>query len=244
MTGTAVETSTLLAARGLELSRGGRRLLDGTELEIRRGEVVALESELGQGATSLLKICGGLLAPDAGEVRLDGVDLYRAPYPRRREAKRRIGFVFQEMALIQNQSLVENVALPLLYHGAAPAHEVEERVDAILEAFGLRDVAQRLPSELAQHEAHSAALARVLVGRPELLVLDDFFARLHAGHRQSSWTTIRESLGDGLTALVSTTDRSRLPMPADRIWRLRGGRIEVDDGPGTPGPGHPAEEAS
>lgn len=218
--------SPVLSVRGVHLRRGSRTLFADLHLEIAPGEVVVMEAEAGEGATSLLKVCGGLIPPDRGTVEVDGVDLHRSSYGRRRRAKKRMGFVFQEAALLQNLTLFDNVALPLRYHGSLPEKGIRNRVREILEAFDLEGLANDRPADLGLQEAHSASLARALGMGPEIVILDDFFSRLSRSRAKRLWDQIRSTAGDGLTALIGTTDRTRVPGEASRVLVLRGGRLQ------------------
>lgn len=219
----------VLRARKIRLRRGGRTLISGLDFQVSRGAVVVLEAEAGQGATSFLKVCAGLIPPDEGTVEVDGVDLNSAPYGTRREAKMKLGFVFQESALIQNLSLFDNVALPLRYHGIGSEGEVAQRVEGVLKTFDLEGAAHLRPADLGLQEAHAASLARACAMDPEILVFDDFFSRLSGARASRIWESVRSGAKGPLTALISTTDRARVPGEPTAVFVLHDGQLESGD---------------
>jgi phospholipid/cholesterol/gamma-HCH transport system ATP-binding protein len=222
-------TTPSLSVRGVALRRGARTLFSGVDFELPRGQVIVVEAEAGQGATSLLKVCAGLIPPDEGEVEMEGVDLTRAPYGRRREAKRKIGFVFQEAAMIQNLSLFDNVALPLRYHGVGSEEEVTTRVMEVLCALDLEGVAGQRPANLGLQEAHAASLARALGMNPKVIIFDDFFSRLSPGRASDLWDYVQSRSEGPPTALVGTTDRDRVPGDVAAVYVLGEGRLTLGE---------------
>ncbi|MCZ6690822.1 MAG: ATP-binding cassette domain-containing protein [Planctomycetota bacterium] len=215
----------VLSAEKIHLQRGRRSLFSDLHLEVARGEVVVIEAEAGAGATSLLKVCSGLIPPDRGTVRFAGTDLHLDPYARRRAAKMKLGFVFQESALLQNLSVFDNVALPLVYHELIPMDEVGDRVVKILRALDLDSMADQRPAELGLQEAHAASLARALSMGPEVIVFDDFFTRLSRTRASEIWDQVRTTVEGTLTAVIGTTDRDRVPAASAQVRVLREGRL-------------------
>jgi NitT/TauT family transport system ATP-binding protein len=179
--------------RTFEAERGTRLLvLDGVDLEVRGGEIVSLIGPNGSGKSTLLRIAAGLLAPDVGEVALDGSPL-GGPDPR-------IGLVFQEPRLLPWRTVAENVAYPLELAGR-PAPEREERVMELLDLVGLDAAAHVVPSRLSGGMRQRAALARGLALAPEVLLLDEPFSALDALTRErfnvellKLWSRMRRSI--------------------------------------------------
>src|SRR5262245_26228798 len=140
-------------------------------LDLGAGEFVAVRGPSGSGKTTLLLVAGGLLRPDAGQVLLDGQNVYDMP----REARARfratcLGFVFQQFHLVPYLSVLDNVLTPTLAHALPGAGE---RARELLERFGLADRARHVPSELSTGERQRTALARALLHRPRLLLADE-----------------------------------------------------------------------
>lgn len=156
--------------------RDGRlRVLDGIDLDVGGGEVVSLIGPNGSGKSTLLRVIAGLLAPDRGEVRIDG-DPITAPDPR-------IGLVFQEPRLLPWRSVADNVTYPLELAGW-PADRRRVRLAELLRLVGLEDAADARPSQLSGGMRQRAAIARALALEPEILLLDEPFSALDALSRE------------------------------------------------------------
>ena len=170
-----------IGVHGVNLSfpmRGGGRLpvLDGLDLEIGGGEIVALIGPNGSGKSTLLRVMAGLLAPDDGSVVLGGAPVTR-PDPR-------IGLVFQEPRLLPWRSAADNITYPLELAGWAPASQ-RERLDTLTELVALDpSVLSNRPAELSGGQAQRVALARALALEPGVLLLDEPFSALDALSRE------------------------------------------------------------
>lgn len=164
------EATPLLQLEGVTVREGARVVLDDIDLEVRAGEIVGLSfAQAHGGKTTLLYTAAGLREPDSGSVRFEGKRLERAtpPYPA-------IGMVFRDDGgLFPNMTIEENVALPLRYHEGDGA---EERAREMLERVGIGGSSERFPWELTRERMRLAALARALVYRPKLVLIDDFYA--------------------------------------------------------------------
>lgn len=167
----------LLELEAVTVMEGSRAVLDGIDLRVAVGEVVGLSfAQAHGGKSTLLSVAAGLRSPLRGSVRFDGKRLSGEPlvppYPS-------IGMVFRDDGgLFPNMTIEENVALPLHYHEGGRA---EERARAMLESVGLGESAERFPWELTRERMRLAALARALVYRPRLVLVDDFFAGADEG---------------------------------------------------------------
>jgi len=196
--------------------------LDGIDLHLPDGELVALLGPSGSGKTTLLRILAGLEEPDAGQVHVEG-------------AGRRVGFVFQHYALFKHMTVFENVAFGLR---ARPRRErpgsaeIRERVGAVLNLVQLGWAGPRMPGELSGGQRQRVALARALAIEPEVLLLDEPFGALDAQVRADLRRWLRR-LHDqtGITSVFVTHDQEEALEVADRIVVLNRGRIEQD---GTP----------
>jgi len=176
----------LLQLEGITVRDGDHTVLDDLDLHVDAGEIVGVcFAEARGGKTTLLRVAAGLREPDAGSVRLEGRrlagDQSVPPYPT-------MGMVFRDDGgLFPNLTVAENVALPLEYH---EEDDAEERSRAILEALGLAAAAERFPWELTRERMRLAALARALVYRPRLVLVDDFFA----GADESAFERSRQAI--------------------------------------------------
>jgi lipoprotein-releasing system ATP-binding protein len=225
-----------LAAVGLE--KGYRKgklgvpVLRGVELEVERGEFVAVVGASGSGKSTLLHVLGLLDAPDAGEVRLDGKRIDDLS-DRQRDALRNgtFGFIFQFYHLLPELTALENVMMPrLIRHGVfsywARRREVRAEARGLLERMGLGHRLDHHPAELSGGEMQRAAIARALAAGPSIVLADEPTGNLDA----DSGRTILELLRDlnrerGLTMIMVTHD-IQIAQQADRVVRLAEGRIE------------------
>jgi len=204
--------------------------LAGVSLEVREGEKLAIMGPSGSGKTTLLSILGCLDRPTRGEHLFDG---------RRVEAlsddelsrlrNRSIGFVFQAFHLIPQLTVAENVETPLLYEGAPPL-EWRPRALAALERVGLAARADHRPGELSGGEAQRAAIARALVTEPRLLLADEPTGNLDSATGEEIASLLDELHARGRT-VVLVTHNETLARRAQRVVRLRDGRVESEERP-------------
>ena len=163
----------------------------------------------GSGKSLLLKICAGLIIPEEGKVTLGGMDLALAPKERLQDLRAKVGFVFQNSALISNMAIYDNVALPLRYHKKGSEAEVQVRVEEKMALFGVhQDIYCSIPAQLSLEMHRRAALARAFILDPELLLLDQPTGGLDSEKAQR----LGESYG---------TTRRRLE-PASWRWTANG----------------------
>ena len=168
----------LVEVRGLRFSQPGRLLFDGIDLDIPRGRITAIMGPSGTGKTTLLRMMGGQIRPQAGSLRLNGEEIVGAPRRRLYAMRRRMGMLFQNGALLDSMTVLENVGLPLREHTNQEADEIAERVSRVLTAVGLEDVEPLLPRELSGGMLRRVAFARAIVMEPEILLCDEPFSGL------------------------------------------------------------------
>jgi ABC-type lipoprotein export system ATPase subunit len=194
-------------------------VLDGLDLEVERGEAVAVMGPSGSGKTTLLHCIAGLRVADAGEVIVSGQEVHRMG--RRRRARLRleeIGLVFQFGELLEELTVAENVVLPLRLRGART-----DGVEQLLSSVGLDARAGSWPAELSGGEAQRTAIARAVVGHPAVLLADEPTGALDEELSRSVGLLMRsraEAIGAAL--LVATHDPA-LARSMDRVLRLRNG---------------------
>lgn len=199
---------------------GTRTILNDVNLTVASGTALSLLGPSGTGKSTLLSIASGLLAPDAGRVFLDGQDI--TPLP---PEARNIGMVFQDAALFPHLSVAENVAFGLKMRGVA-CMEGLRQAHAMLERVELADKANQRPETLSGGEQQRAALARALITRPTVLLLDEPFARLDPRLRQDMRRlvqTLRKELGT--TMLMVTHDGSEALTDGDTVAVLLDGKL-------------------
>ena len=216
-------------ARGVRNCFGAQTVHEGLDLDMRRGEVLAVVGGSGTGKSVLLRTLVGLNRPAAGSVRLFGQDVY-AP-GMQDEATRRIGVLFQQGALFSSLTVLENVALPLIEHARLPIVEAMRLAALKIALAGLpAEAGGKLPMELSGGMVKRAALARALALDPDILFLDEPTAGLDpigAAAFDQLILTLRGALG--LTVFLVTHDLDTLYAIADRIAVLANRRVLVND---------------
>lgn len=173
---------------GLRFGFGGEEcILDGLDLEVRRGDVRILGGESGKGKSTLMRLLIGLEKPlpddtgsVAGQVFLFGEDIWDIPVARVRELRRRTGYVFQNNALLSNMSVLENIATPLRYHTDLPDEEILRTARRWIDNLLLTGHEDKKPAHLSLGMQRRAAMARAMAMSPELLFLDEPTAGLDA----------------------------------------------------------------
>lgn len=225
-----------LSATGLEKSyRKGKNLvpvLKGVDLEVEHGEMVAIVGASGSGKSTLLHVLGQLDNPDGGSVVLEGRRIDHLP-DRKRDAlrNRTFGFIFQFYHLLPELTALENVMMPLMIRFGVVAYLAQRRraraeATAILERVGLGHRLTHKPSELSGGEMQRAAIARALVGHPEVLLADEPTGNLDTSSGQGILELLRDLNRErGLTMMLVTHD-PHIAQQADRTVRLVEGRIE------------------
>jgi putative ABC transport system ATP-binding protein len=224
-----MDTSVTVAVRSLTKIFGAGEAqveaLRGIDLDVARGEFVAVMGPSGSGKSTLLHLIGGLDAPTAGTVRLGGDDLGTLDDDRLTLLRRRrIGFIFQAFNLIDVLTAEENVALPLAIDGVAEA--VASR--RALAALDLVDLAHRrghVPGRLSGGEQQRLAIARALVTEPLLLLADEPTGNLDSASSDQVMTLLRNLVDQRRQTILMVTHDARQAARADRLVRLRDGRV-------------------
>ena len=159
--------------KDFQLGDSTTRVLKDISLQVARGEFVSIMGPSGSGKSTLLYILGGLDAPTAGSVLLDGMDISHFTDEKMSRLRRqKIGFVFQFYNLIPNLNVEENILLPLLLDGKKAA-DYQDRLAQLLETVGLSDRRRHTPRELSGGQQQRVAIARALMGSPEILFADE-----------------------------------------------------------------------
>ncbi len=209
-----------LSIRGLHKAFGDTRVFSDINCEIGKGELITLLGPSGCGKSTLLRCIAGLTEVDDGEILLDGEDLVPLS-----PQKRQIGMVFQSYALFPNMTVEQNVAFGLRMQKVARG-ESTRRVSEVLEMVELSDFAKRYPSQLSGGQCQRVALARSLVTRPRLLLLDEPLSALDARirkHLREQIRAIQQELK--LTTIFVTHDQEEALTLSDRILLMNAGRI-------------------
>src|SRR5215212_9030852 len=215
----------VVRARGLVKTFGegrvARRVLDGADLEVQAGEVVAVLGRSGSGKSTLLHVLGGLDRAEAGVVEVAGERVTGAGERRLSALRRRhIGFVFQFFHLLPELSGEANVLLAARVRGARP--DAAERGGALVDRLGLRDVAGSFPHQLSGGEQQRFAIARALVNDPVLLLADEPTGNLDVEAGADVLALLRELADEGRAVVLVTHEASAAAI-ADRVLRLQDG---------------------
>ena len=216
-----------MAAEGLVKTygegRAARRVLDGADLIVEAGEVVAILGRSGSGKSTLLHLLGGLDRPDAGTITIAGEAVTGASEKELSALRRRrIGFVFQFFHLLPELTGEANVLLAGRVRGAAP--EATERGRALVDRLGLRPVAGSLPHQLSGGEQQRFAIARALVNDPALVLADEPTGNLDVEAGAEVLRLLRAGASDG-RAVVMVTHEAAAAGIADRVLTMRDGRL-------------------
>ena len=222
----------LIEFRDLRFGYGARAILDGVSFAVPRGKVTALMGASGGGKTTVLRLIGGQLRAERGEVLLDGQDVGRMDAGALYAARRRMGMLFQFGALFTDMSVFDNVAFPLREHTALPEALVRDIVLMKLDAVGLRGARDLMPSEVSGGMARRVALARAIALDPDLVMYDEPFAGLDPISLGTAARLIRQ-LNDtlGLTSIIVSHDLEETFRIADHVIILANGAIAAQGPP-------------
>ncbi|WP_123308938.1 metal ABC transporter ATP-binding protein [Cellulomonas sp. PhB143] len=225
----------VIEARGVRVRLGASDILHGVDLRVHRGEVVALLGANGSGKSTLVRSLVGVLPRTAGSVELLGAPLGKGV------DWRRVGYVPQRVSA---QSGVPSTAREVVSSGLLYGRRLRlpggwrERTDEALDMVGLRDRAQDSTGELSGGQQQRVLIARALVRRPELMILDEPVAGVDQPSQEAFAATMRRLVDEGLTVLVVLHELGELAPLVTRAVVLRHGRVVHDGAPPAPSPGH------
>jgi putative ABC transport system ATP-binding protein len=202
--------------------------LNTVQLQIQRGEYIAIAGPSGCGKTTLLSLLGLLDSPSEGVYSLDGKDVSNlSASERARVRNREIGFIFQAFNLIGDLTVYENVELPLTYRGMSGS-ERKERVHAALERVGMSHRTKHYPSQLSGGQQQRVAVARAIVGKPLILLADEPTGNLDSKNGEAVMDLLKELHADGATICMVTHD-PRYARHAERSIHLFDGQVVRDE---------------
>jgi putative ABC transport system ATP-binding protein len=227
---------TILRARGLRKDYGAGpglvRAVDDVDLDVARGEAIAVTGPSGCGKSTLLHLLGGLDRPTAGEVWVNGRRIDRLSERALARVRRtEVAFVFQAFHLMDELTAQENVELPALLGGRGPA-DARRRARSLLEHVGLAGRAERLPSELSGGERQRVAVARALVNEPAIVLADEPTGNLDSAATRDVVELLGGLHRSGLTVVIVTHDE-RVAAAADRVVSMRDGALVRPGASGT-----------
>ena len=205
------------------------KALDGVDLSVENGEFVAIVGTSGSGKSTLLHMLGGLDRPTSGAVLVDGKDIFSLKDEELTIFRRRkIGFVFQSYNLVPVLSVYENIVLPIQLDGGKvdPSY-----VNQVIEALGLEQKLQNLPSQLSGGQQQRVAIARALATKPAIILADEPTGNLDTKAGARVFEIIRQLHEEGNTVVLITHDEG-LAKKAGRVVRITDGKIDDGQAPG------------
>lgn len=204
--------------------------LDGVDLAVGAGEIHGVVGRSGAGKSTLIRCLTALERPTAGQVVVDGVDVAALPERQLRDARRRIGLVFQHVNLLDSRTILANVAYPLEVAGVGRADR-RARAQQLLELVGLGDRADAYPAQLSGGQRQRVGIARALAGEPAVLLLDEPTSALDPATTRQILTLVRE-LRDrlGISVVIITHEMTVVREVCDAVTLLEHGKV-VEHGP-------------
>ena len=220
-------TEAVIRLKGVNARRGARIVLADVDLDVSRGEVVALMGASGSGKTTILRAIAGLDPFEGGSIDVDGVDV-RSGMPQAsvlRQLRRKVGMVFQFHCLFEHLPAVKNVWLaPVHAYGIARA-DAEARALELLKMLGVEHRANAFPRELSGGEAQRVAIARALAVDPPVLLMDEPTASLDPVRRAELTTIVAGLVSRDRTIVIATHDEEFARATCTRVIRVSDGRV-------------------
>jgi phospholipid/cholesterol/gamma-HCH transport system ATP-binding protein len=209
-----------------------RKIFDGLDVDIKRGQVTAIMGPSGTGKTTLLRLITRQLRPDAGRILIDGVDIADLSKTELYQLRKRFGMLFQNGALLTDLTVFENVAFPLREHTNLSNRLIRHVVLTKLHAVGLRGAADMMPGELSGGMARRVALARAMATDPDILIYDEPFVGLDPISMGVIVRLVRR-MNDalGITSIVVSHDVDEISTVSDRSFLISDGRVAASGSP-------------
>ncbi len=221
-----MNNTSFIKIRDLRFRRGTNLIFDGVDMDIPRGKITAIMGPSGTGKTTLLRLIGGQLHPDAGTIEVDGLNIPNLKTRKLYNLRKRMGMLFQTGALLTDLTVFENVAFPLREHTKLTESLIRNLVLMKLEAVGLRGARDLMPNELSGGMARRVALARTLVLDPMMIMYDEPFTGqdpISMGVLVRLIRSINDALD--LTSIIVSHDVHETAEIADLIYVISNGKI-------------------
>lgn len=205
--------------------------LESIDLEIKNGEFVFLVGPSGAGKSTLLRLFTREYLPSSGKITVDDIDITKIPDRDIPAYRQKVGVVFQDFKLLEDRTVFENVALSLLVRGLSDA-EINKEVERTLKLFEIWDRRNLFPRQLSGGEAQRTAIARAVIGKPEVLLADEPTGDLDP---QTAWSVL-QLLGEinswGTTVIMATHNKEIVDTQRRRVVSLKNGKIAKDKSEG------------
>jgi phospholipid/cholesterol/gamma-HCH transport system ATP-binding protein len=228
MTINSEKSDAAIIVRDLRRRFGQQIVLDGVNLDCPRGKITTIVGPSGCGKTVLLKHLTLLLRPDSGQIIIDGVDVTRLSSRALDMVRERFGVLFQANALFDSMTVFENIAFPLVEKTRMTREEIAKRVAEMLRQVGLEGMENKYASELSGGMQKRAALARALIRRPKILMLDEPTTGLDPTRTKSIHELVRRTQQNfGLSVVMVSHDVPQVFLVSDQIAFMHGGKMEL-----------------
>ena len=221
-----------VAVHNLKKRFGRQQVLDGVELEVPAKSITCIVGPSGGGKTVLLKHLNLLLRADSGQIVIDGTDITRMRRRALNQVREKLGMMFQAGALFDSMSVFDNVAFPLVEKTRLSEDDIKTRVNETLKSVGLEGISEKFPSELSGGMQKRVALARALIHRPKILMLDEPTTGLDPARTGAIHRLIRETQQQyGLTVIMVSHDVPAVFEVCDRVGFIHQGKMKLYGSP-------------
>jgi phospholipid/cholesterol/gamma-HCH transport system ATP-binding protein len=230
--GATATADNAIVVRDLRKRFGRQVVLDGVVLDVPNGLITCIVGPSGGGKTVLLKHLNLLMRPDSGAITIDGTEVTHLRRSALDQVREKLGMLFQAGALFDSMSIFDNVAFPLVEKTQLSEEEIAARVEETLKSVGLENVEDKFPSELSGGMQKRAALARALVHRPKILMLDEPTTGLDPARTGAIHRLIRETQQKyGLTVVMVSHDVPAVFEICDRVGFIHHGKMKLYGSP-------------
>lgn len=220
-----------LDIKNLSASYGPVKVLDGVNLTLAKGDVVALIGPSGSGKSTVLRVLMGLTPATGGSVSIDGTGIDFRSASNVREARNRMAVVFQQYNLFQNMDVLSNVTIAPVKIRGRPRAEVEAEAKTLLDRVGLADKYKSYPDQLSGGQQQRVAIARALALRPEILLLDEVTSALDPELVNEVLDTMRQLANDGMTMLIVSHEMGFVREVASKVVFMDKGKVVEEGAP-------------
>ncbi|MBD9541328.1 amino acid ABC transporter ATP-binding protein [Ensifer sp. ENS04] len=207
----------MISLRGVRKAFGSFEVLRGIDMDVRKGEVVAIIGPSGSGKSTILRTINGLTPINQGSIDVGGINV-SDPKLDRVKLRHRVGMVFQQYNLFPHKTVLENVAMAPIQVLKQPRRHVEERARKLLSDMRLPDKANNYPGELSGGQQQRVAIARALCMEPEVILFDEVTAALDPEMVKEVLAAVRKVAQDGMTCILVTHEMGFAREAADRVY--------------------------